>query len=43
MTGELVCDALYLNLLSNFKQWYTPYRKINELKTIGRLNTVIFN
>ena len=38
--GELVCDAVYLNPLANFKQWYTPYEK-NEGKTIIRLDTVI--
>ena len=24
-SGGLVCDALHLNPLANFKQWYTPY------------------
>ena len=23
--GELVCDAVYLNPLANFKQWYNSY------------------
>ena len=26
-SGYLVCDALYLNPLANFKKWYTPYEK----------------
>ena len=38
--GELVCDAVYLNLFDNFKQFYTPYEK-NEGKTIVMLNTAI--
>ena len=25
--GDLVCDALYLNPLANFKIWYTSYEK----------------
>ena len=25
--GELVCDAVYLNPFSNFKQWYNTYEK----------------
>ena len=28
--GKLVCDAVYLNPLSNFKQWYTTYLKTKE-------------
>ena len=40
--GDLVCDAVYLNLFDNFKQWYTTYGGgVNEGKTIFRLNTVI--
>ena len=23
-SGELICDALYLNTFANFKKWYTP-------------------
>ena len=31
--GELVCDELYLNTLSNFNQWYTTYEnKIQDKK-----------
>ena len=29
-SGKLVCDAVYLNPLSNFKQWYTTYLKTKE-------------
>ena len=28
--GEGVCDAVYFNPFSNFKQWYTPYEKMKE-------------
>ena len=38
--GQLVCDALYLDILDNFKQWYTHQEK-NEGKTIFRFNIVI--
>ena len=24
-SDDLVCDAVYLNSLYNFKQWFTPY------------------
>ena len=24
---SLVCDAVYFNPFSDFKQWYTPYEK----------------
>ena len=23
--GDFVCDAVYLNPFTNFKQWYPPY------------------
>ena len=36
----MVCDAVYLNPLANFKQWYTPYEYENE-GIFFRLNTVI--
>ena len=26
-TGELMCDAVYLNPFDNFKQWYTLHEK----------------
>ena len=35
-----MCATVHYNLLTNFKKWYTPYRK-NEGKTIFWLNTVI--
>ena len=25
--GKLVCDAVYLNALAYFKQWYTTHKK----------------
>ena len=34
-------DAVYLNPISNYKQWYTTYEYKNEGKTIVRLNTGI--
>ena len=37
--GMFVCYTVYLNIFSNFKQWYNPYEK-NKGKTIVRLNTV---
>ena len=36
-----MCDAVYLNRLDNFKQWYTPYDPSPQGKTIVKLNTVI--
>ena len=34
-------DAVYLNVLDNFKQWYTPYENENQEETIFTLNTII--
>ena len=39
--GELVCDALYLNPLANFKLWYTSMKN-KPRKKIVSLNNVIF-
>ena len=39
-SGELVCDAVYLNTLANFKRWYTP-NEIENQEKIVRLNTVV--
>ena len=35
-------DSVYFNPFDNFNQWYTPYEE-SELKTIYRLNRIIFN
>ena len=40
--GDLMCDAVYLNLLDNYKQWYTHYGG-NQRETIVSFNTVILN
>ena len=38
----MVCNAVYLNPLANFKQWYTPYENENQRGGGGfRLNNVI--
>ena len=41
--GELVCDTVYLNPISNSKQWFTPYENENQGKKIVRSNNVILN
>ena len=38
---KLVCDAVYLNPLTSFNQWYTHYEEENKGKTTVRLSTVI--
>ena len=37
----MVCNAVYLNPLANFKQWCILYENKNQRQTIVRLNTVI--
>ena len=32
--GYLVCDAVYLNTLANFKQWYTTYEKLRKTNQV---------
>ena len=34
-SGQLVCDAVYLNPFANFNQWYKPYEKNEEKKLSG--------
>ena len=37
-----MCDVVYLNHFSNFKQWYTSYGwRVGEGETTSRSNTVI--
>ena len=36
-----MCDAVYLNALDNFKQWYNFYKGENQGQLFFYLNTVI--
>ena len=39
--GYLMCDAVYLKILSNLKRWYTSYEDQNEGGETVRLDNVI--
>ena len=36
-----MCDALHLNPFEIFKQLYSPYKNVNQVKTIISLNNFI--